>query len=56
MKQIVRDLQIPALASHGMGASQMHETVQKTLMASSFKGNPIPLTETELAGILEEAL
>ena len=56
VKQIVQDLQIPALAFHGMRTSHIDETVQKTLKASSFKGNPIPLTETELAGILEEAL
>ena len=32
------------------------EAVEKTLQASSFKGNPIPLNATELTGILEQAL
>jgi hypothetical protein len=36
--------------------SQILEAVEKTLNASSFKGNPIPLNEGELRKILEKAL
>jgi hypothetical protein len=39
-----------------MGREHFSEAVEKTLKASSFKGNPILLTEAELMGILERAL
>lgn len=55
-RQVVRDLNIPPLSQYGLRAEQIPEAVEKTLQASSFKGNPIPLTETELAEILEKAL
>ena len=55
-RQIVSDLEIPKLSRYGMGEEQFQEAVQKTLKASSFKGNPIPLNETELNEILGKAL
>jgi alcohol dehydrogenase class IV len=55
-KQLVEDLKIPRLSHYGMSAEQFPEAIEKTLKASSFKGNPIPLTENELRGILEKAL
>ena len=54
--QIVSDLGIPRLSQYGMSAQQFPEAVEKTLRASSFKGNPIPLNEAELNEILEKAL
>lgn len=54
--QLVNDLKIPGLAKYGMDATQFPEAVEKTLKASSFKGNPIPLKEDELIEILEKAL
>ena len=54
--QLVSDLQIPRLSTYGLRAGQFPEAVQKTLKASSFKGNPIPLNEAELNEILEKAL
>jgi len=54
--QIVNDLKIPKLSQYGMSEKQFPEAVEKTLKASSFKGNPIPLHETELNEILEKAL
>jgi alcohol dehydrogenase class IV len=53
---LVRDLNIPALSAHGLTSARFAEVVTKTLNASSFKGNPIPLTGPELLGILERAL
>jgi alcohol dehydrogenase class IV len=56
VNELVRDLDIPALSAYGLGREHFPETVGKTLKASSFKGNPIPLMEAELMGILEDAL
>ena len=50
---LVSDLNIPALGMLGMDLSQIPEAVEKTLKASSFKGNPIALTADELSLILE---
>lgn len=55
-KQLVEDFKIPLLSTYGMSEAQFPEAIAKTLKASSFKGNPIPLTENELRGILEQAL
>ena len=56
VRDLVRELNIPSLSAHGMSEMHIPETVQKTLNASSYKGNPIPLGEEELRWILEKAL
>ena len=56
VSDLVRALHIPALSAYGLTRSRFPEVVEKTMKASSTKGNPIPLTEGELAGILERAL
>lgn len=56
VKQLVDDLKIPPLSEYGMNADKFPEAIEKTLKASSFKGNPIPLNEIELRDILEKAL
>jgi alcohol dehydrogenase class IV len=56
VSELVRDLNVPALSTYGMGREHFPEAVEKTLKASSFKGNPIPLTEAELIEMLERAL
>lgn len=53
---LVNELNIPSLSSHGMTEAHIPEAVQKTLNASSYKGNPIPLSENELREILEKAM
>jgi alcohol dehydrogenase class IV len=53
---LVRELNIPPLSVHGMTVAHIPETVQKTLNASSYKGNPIPLSAGDLQLILEKAL
>jgi alcohol dehydrogenase class IV len=55
-RQLVEDLNIPGLSDYGMSEENFPEAVEKTLQASSFKGNPIPLNEDELKEILEQAL
>jgi alcohol dehydrogenase class IV len=54
-KQLVNDLSIPLLSEYGMTEEKFPEAIEKTLKASSFKGNPIPLNEIELRQILEKA-
>lgn len=53
--QVVNELQIPKLSNYGMSEGQFPEAVEKTLQASSFKGNPIALNKKELTKILEQA-
>lgn len=53
---LVHELNIPPLSAHGMTETHIPEAVQKTLNASSYKGNPILLNEWELREILEKAL
>jgi alcohol dehydrogenase class IV len=56
VSELVRDLNIPALSAYGMTHEHFPEAVEKTMRASSSKGNPIPLMEAELMKILEKAL
>ena len=56
VSDLVSELNIPPLSAHGMSESHIPEAVEKTLNASSFKGNPIALNEGELREILEKAL
>jgi alcohol dehydrogenase class IV len=56
VSDLVSELKIPSLSSHGMTESQIPEAVEKTLKASSYKGNPIALNENELTSILERAI
>ena len=53
---LVGELNIPPLSAHGMTEAHIPEAAQKTLNASSYKGNPIALSEGELTGILERAI
>jgi alcohol dehydrogenase class IV len=54
--QLVNDLKIPGLSHYGMSQQKFPEVIEKTMKASSFKGNPIVLNEDELNEILERAL
>jgi alcohol dehydrogenase class IV len=56
ISRLVRDLNIPPLSTYGMSQNHIPEAVEKTLKASSTKGNPIPLTAPELVDVLERAL
>ena len=56
VSDLVSELNIPPLSAHGMSESQIPEAVEKTLNASSFKGNPIALNEGELREILLKAM
>lgn len=56
VSELVNELKIPPLSAHGMTEAHIPEAVQKTLNASSYKGNPIALSPQGLTGILEKAL
>jgi alcohol dehydrogenase class IV len=49
-------LEIPGLARHGLTPSRVPELVAKARVASSMKGNPITLTDDELAEIATMSL
>ena len=56
VSELVRDLEIPLLSAYGMSREHFPEAVEKTMKASSTKGNPIRLTEAELMEVLERAI
>jgi alcohol dehydrogenase class IV len=56
LKQLCSDLQIPPLSDYGVRKADIEILVQKSTAASSMKANPIQLTATEMADILEKAL
>ena len=56
LRDLVHMLQIPPLAAYGMSKADFPETVEKTIQANSFKGNPIALNQAELISILEQAI
>jgi alcohol dehydrogenase class IV len=56
VQDLVTDLDIPSLGAWGVTAADFPAIVDKTLPASSTRGNPIVLTPGELMGILAAAL
>jgi alcohol dehydrogenase class IV len=56
VRELVADLQIPKLAAYGIRREHIGELVEKAGQASSMKANPVPLTKTELAEILERSI
>jgi alcohol dehydrogenase class IV len=53
---LCRKLRIPPLARYGVDRAAVPRVVAQAAKASSMKGNPIPLTEEELAEILGRAI
>lgn len=49
-------LAVPGLAEFGLAESDFDEIVAKAQGASSMRGNPLPLTDSELKTILERAM
>jgi alcohol dehydrogenase class IV len=52
----VDDLGLPRLAEYGLTEAMLPTVVRGSARASSTRGNPIPLLEDEVAGILRDAL
>jgi alcohol dehydrogenase class IV len=56
IRQLVSDFKIPRLRAHDIKPEHIGEIVKNAMNASSMKANPVKLTETELAEILQRAL
>ena len=56
VRQLCQRLKVPSLGRIGFTAAQTAEAVSKACRASSMKGNPVPLTEEDLAAIYRNAL
>jgi len=56
VKNLCRDLAIPTLSRFGIKPDDIAMVVDKAKNSSSMKGNPVELSEKELAGILSQAL
>ena len=56
VRQLASDLKIPKLREYGIKESDFPELISKAANASSMKANPLPLTETELEGVLVAAV
>jgi len=56
LRRLVRDLEIPSLASYGIKRDDIEELIEKATQANSMKTNPIVLSREELEGIVEAAL
>jgi alcohol dehydrogenase class IV len=56
VEQLAHELAVPGFAAYGMQSSALATVVAKAMRASSMKGNPIELTESELTAILAQAL
>jgi alcohol dehydrogenase class IV len=51
-----RHAKVPSLSAYGLTKSQFDKIVEKSIIASSMKGNPITLSEVELSNILKKSL
>jgi len=54
--ELCRDVQIPPLAAYGMSGRHVRSVVEKSLLASSTKANPIALTEEEMKAVVYDAI
>jgi alcohol dehydrogenase class IV len=53
---LCRQLDVPPLSALGIQSEQFDAIVAQARQASSMKGNPLPLTDEELAQIVADAL
>ena len=56
MQALVRDCGVPGLGSFGLKEEDFAEVIAKSKESSSMKGNPVALTDEELATMLRMAL
>lgn len=56
VQDLIADLKIPPLSNFGLSKKDFPELVEKAKKASSMKGNPVLLNESELMTILEKSL
>ncbi len=56
LRALVTRLKVPPLAAYGLTAADIPALVPAAQKANSMRGNPIALTDAEVAAVLEEAL
>jgi alcohol dehydrogenase class IV len=56
VQELEEELRIPPLSAYGLRAADFPEVVEKSAISSSMQGNPLKLSDEELAGILVRAL
>ncbi len=56
VRELCQALQVPALRAYGMTEADMPGLIERAVVSSSMKTNPILLTEDELEAILVEAI
>ena len=56
VRTLCRKLNIPGLAGFGITRESFPEIARRALESSSMKANPVQLTESQLAGVLQQAL
>jgi alcohol dehydrogenase class IV len=56
VQSLCADLNVPGLSTYGVARNHFSELIDKSMQASSMKGNPIQLTEQEMDEILSRAL
>lgn len=56
IQELCAELAVPGLATYGIESDHFSEIIAKSKNSSSMKGNPLSLTEEELAKILAQAL
>ncbi len=56
LKELTETFQIPGLARYGLKKSDFPEVIAQAKKASSMQGNPVELTDRELATILDQAV
>jgi alcohol dehydrogenase class IV len=56
LEELRADLRIPGLSAYGLAAKDLPVLVEKGMVASSMKANPIILNQTELREILEQSI
>ncbi len=56
LAELVRDLGVPGLAHHGVGDADVAPLVERARRASSMRGNPVELSESEVADIVRRSM
>ncbi|MFL5574615.1 MAG: iron-containing alcohol dehydrogenase [Gemmatimonadaceae bacterium] len=56
LRELVDELEVPALSAYGVAEGDVPGVVEKARRASSMQGNPIALTDEELAGAIRAAI
>jgi len=56
LEELRADLRIPGLGVYGLAAKDLPVLVEKGMVASSMKANPITLNQTELREIIEQSI